>query len=215
MKITKYGHCCLLIEESGVRILTDPGAFSIESGQKDVKNVDIVLITHEHQDHLHIDSVKALLTNNPGVKIFTNESVGKLLAKESLPYELLAHGQSYNFKGVNIEGHGDKHAVIYQDYGQVENTGFLVADKLFYPGDAFYNPQKPVEILALPIAGPWLKAQDAIDYAKAVKPKKAFPVHDAIVNIPISGFLYNLYGMFLKADGIEFIDTTKNNIIEI
>src|SRR3989338_8678379 len=92
MKITKYGHCCLLIEESGVRILTDPGAFSIESGQKDVKNVDIVLITHEHQDHLHIDSVKALLTNNPGVKIFTNESVGKLLAKESLPYELLAHG---------------------------------------------------------------------------------------------------------------------------
>ncbi|MBI2052837.1 MAG: MBL fold metallo-hydrolase, partial [Candidatus Ryanbacteria bacterium] len=28
MKITKFGHCCLLIKENGVRILTDPGTYS-------------------------------------------------------------------------------------------------------------------------------------------------------------------------------------------
>lgn len=53
MKITKFGHCCLLIEEKGVRLLTDPGTYS--DGFEHLK-VDAVLITHEHQDHLHIES---------------------------------------------------------------------------------------------------------------------------------------------------------------
>ena len=28
MKITKFGHCCMLVEEKGLRILVDPGNFS-------------------------------------------------------------------------------------------------------------------------------------------------------------------------------------------
>src|SRR3989344_5644853 len=50
------------IEENGVRILTDPGTYSTQ--QSEVKNIDFVLITHEHADHFHIDSLKALLKNN-------------------------------------------------------------------------------------------------------------------------------------------------------
>ena len=38
MNITKLGHCCLLIEEKGLRILTDPGAYS--TGQNEIKNID-------------------------------------------------------------------------------------------------------------------------------------------------------------------------------
>lgn len=52
MKITKFGHCCLLIEENGVRILTDPGTYSTQ--QSEVKNIDFVLITHEHADHFQL-----------------------------------------------------------------------------------------------------------------------------------------------------------------
>ncbi|MBP9694894.1 MAG: MBL fold metallo-hydrolase [Candidatus Magasanikbacteria bacterium] len=28
MRITKFGHSCLLVEENDVRVLIDPGAFS-------------------------------------------------------------------------------------------------------------------------------------------------------------------------------------------
>jgi hypothetical protein len=28
MKIKKLGHCCLVIEENGVKVMTDPGSFS-------------------------------------------------------------------------------------------------------------------------------------------------------------------------------------------
>ena len=73
MKITKIGHCCLLIEVEGSRILTDPGSFTVEDLVTD--NIDVILITHEHADHLHIDSVKKIVEVNPKVQIFSNSSV--------------------------------------------------------------------------------------------------------------------------------------------
>ncbi len=178
MKITKFGQCCLLIEENGLRIITDPGNYSV--AQNEVDNVDIILITHEHQDHFHIDSVKKIMARNPKVKIITNHAVGALLAKENIPFILVADGDATAEKGVSIEGAGKDHAIIWGDLGKCENTGYMVAGKLFYPGDSFYNPMRPVEILALPVAGPWMKVSEAIDYALAVKAKKAFPVHDGL-----------------------------------
>ena len=184
MKITKFGHCCLLIEEKGLRILTDPGSYS--TMQNDVKDIDIVLITHEHQDHFHIESVKQLLKNNPQAKIITNSAVGALLAKENIAFTLVADGQKSNEKGIVFEGMGKEHATIYKDIGKVENTSYFIGERLFYPGDALYNPHRPVEILALPVAGPWMKISEAIDYLLALSPKKAFPVHDAVLSSPQS-----------------------------
>ena len=49
MNITKLGHCCLVLEIDGVRILTDPGNYT--TAQDTMTGIDIVLITHEHGDH--------------------------------------------------------------------------------------------------------------------------------------------------------------------
>jgi len=201
MKITKFGHCCLLIEEQGVRILTDPGEWTVAQNQ--VKNIDLVLITHEHSDHLHVDSLKTVLANNPQVKVFCNSSVGKIIDQEGIGHELLEHGQAKEHKGLVIEGHGENHAIIYEDFGRVQNTGFLIAGKLFYPGDALYNPQKLVDILALPVAGPWVKVSEFMEYAKAIKPRICFPVHDGYLNFKI--FSHNgVPRAVLPKFGIEF-----------
>ena len=201
MKITKFGHCCLLIEEDGLRILTDPGTYS--EGQNEVKNIDVILITHEHADHLHIDSLKKVLQNNPQAKIITNKGVAKLLDKEGIGYTLLEDGQSIKEKGVRIEGFGTKHAAMYPGLPQADNTGYFIANRLFYPGDAFTDPNKPVDILALPAAGPWLKLSEAIDYAKAMKPKACFPVHEGGLNAP--GTVYRIPPTILEPFGIKFI----------
>jgi L-ascorbate metabolism protein UlaG (beta-lactamase superfamily) len=37
IKVTKLGHCCLLIETGGLRILTDPGSYS--TSQSEVKDI--------------------------------------------------------------------------------------------------------------------------------------------------------------------------------
>jgi L-ascorbate metabolism protein UlaG (beta-lactamase superfamily) len=212
MKITKFGHCCLLIEISGTRILTDPGNFT--TAQDELKNFDLLLITHEHQDHFHLDSVKKILANNPGVPIITNSAVGALLDKEGIKHQIVAEGQQTNFKNIPIEGFGHEHATIYQDYGKVENTGYFIDNKLFYPGDAFTDPGKQVEILALPAGGPWMKASEAIDYAKKLKPKKAFPVHDGMF-LPHANFTVMLMKGFLAQDGIEFTPIEINKETEL
>src|SRR3989338_1349213 len=119
MKITKLGHCCLVIEEhpstslrtGGLKILTDPGAYT--TAQNEVTGVDVILITHEHPDHLHMESLKTVVANNPQAKIFTNSGVGKLLDAENLKYELLEHQQQTSIKNITIEGHGQDHAFIY------------------------------------------------------------------------------------------------------
>lgn len=211
MKITKFGHCCLLIEENEVRILTDPGSYT--TAQNEIKNIDLVLITHEHQDHFHIESIKKLIMNNPQTKIITNSAVGKLLDKERIKYEVVAEGQSTKLKDVLIEGFGHKHAVIYEDYGQVENTGYFINDKLFYPGDAFFNPGKVVKILALPAGGPWMKISEAIDYAKKLNPKSCFPVHDGMYAAN-ANFIGMLMQKFLANAGIKLVVIELNKETE-
>lgn len=193
MKITKYGHCCLLIEEKGLRILTDPSPFS--AGQEAARNLDLILITHEHGDHFHVDSLKAILANNPQAKVVTNHAVGIFLKEASLAFELLEHGQSRQDKEVVIEGIGTEHAVIYQTLPVVVNTGYFIGGKFFYPGDAFTNPERPVDILALPVAGPWMKVSEAIDYVRALKPKTWIPVHDGILKSVEFGFKVPSYAL--------------------
>lgn len=182
MKITKFGHCCLLIEENGTRILTDPGIYSEK--QNEIKDIDIILITHEHTDHFHIVSVKQVLKNNPEAKIITNTAVGKLLDKESFSYQIVEKENTLTKNGIKFEGFGEKHALIHESLEPVQNTGYFINEKLFYPGDALTNPHRDIDILALPVAGPWIKLSEAINYALELKPKRCFPVHDGIlVNI--------------------------------
>lgn len=202
MKIKKLGHCCLIIEIKGKRIMTDPSNFDYGGDSVLEENLDLILITHEHADHLHIPTLKEILIKNPNVSIITNTSVGKLLEVENISYRKVEDQESFDFEGINIFGFGDKHAQIYEDYGQVQNTGYMV-DEFCYPGDSLTLPNKKVDILALPVLGPWLLMRDAIDYAKEIKPRIVFPVHDAPLK-PFAGFVYKIPEHFLSKVGIEF-----------
>ncbi len=201
MKVTKLGHCCLIIEDQGTRILTDPGIYT--SAQNDIKNIDYLVVTHEHGDHLHIDSVKIILANNPDVQIISNSAVGAILAKEKITFELVEHGQQKQIGNILLEGYGTKHAEIFEEYGQVLNTGYFFNNKLFYPVDALYNPGKPVEILAFPTAGSWANVKESVNYVLEIKPVKAFPVHDGAFKSTV--FLYNTYSTIISKRGVNLI----------
>lgn len=211
MQITKFGQCCLLIEVSGKRILTDPGRFSV--AQNDVTNIDLVLITHEHADHLHSESLQTILKNNPQAQVITNESVGKILADLEIPYVVLVETTPTKCCGVALEAFDGKHAEIFEEYGQVQNTGFFIAEQLFYPGDSYIEPGKLVPVLALPVAGPWCKLSDAVGYAIRVNPGQAFPVHDAILNSDGIALTHGLFESQLKSHGIEFVPM-KDGVVQ-
>jgi len=204
MKITKFGHCCMLIEENGVRVLTDPGTYT--TAQNDVKNIDVVLITHEHLDHFHIESLKAVLGNNPNAVIITNASVDKLMKEAGIRgVQIIEDGQNTEVKGIKISGHGTAHAEIFREWPIVQNTGYSIGSRLFYPGDALTNPKVPVDVLAWPSAGPWLKISEALDYALDLMPKILFPVHDGMLNENGGGLLKRLGTGIIEKHGIKFV----------
>src|SRR5258708_7683143 len=87
MKISKHIHSCLLVEENSQTFLFDPGSFSYNARALDVKNLkqlDYILITHDHGDHLCIPFMKEILQKFPGTKIITNPSAARVLAKENI-----------------------------------------------------------------------------------------------------------------------------------
>lgn len=210
MTITKFGHCCLLIEVGGVRILTDPGNYN---ETPIVTDIDAVLISHEHADHLHVESLGVVLAKNPAARVISHAGVGNMLDEAGIEWESVVDGEELEVKGVKIQSFGSKHACIHHDLPPVQNTGFLIAERLFYPGDAFHSPGKPVEVLALPVAGPWMRLEEAIEYAKVVKPKCVFPVHDGMLRQGIElGPTRRIPKALLEPLGITYVDMTEGSV---
>lgn len=196
MQITKIGHCCLVLKVEEVTIMTDPGSFTIEEQEK-VTGLDGIVITHEHADHFHIDSVKVLIKNNPTAVVITNSAVGKLLDAEGIAHTVVGDGQTGDIKGVAIEGFGTEHAVVYGNMGPCENTGYMIAHKFYFPGDNFHAPGKAVDVLALPVAGPWMKTSECVDFAKLIKARIALGVHDGLIVPSFRPYVGNVLKKFV------------------
>lgn len=181
MRITKYGHACLLIEDADARLLLDPGVFS--AGFEELTGLTGVLITHQHADHLDQDKLPALLERNPGAVLHTDPDTAAQLAEQGLPARAVHEGDRLDL-GTPVRVVGRDHAVIHPDLPGITNTGFLVADRFLHPGDALTVPDAEVEILGVPTGAPWLKVAEAIDYVRAVRPRVAVPIHEAVVTVP-------------------------------
>lgn len=182
MRITKYGHSCLLVEDGDARVLLDPGAFS--SGFEDLRGLTAVLVTHQHADHLDIDRLLPLLEANDGVEVLADPESAQALIGRGLGVSTVDAGATRVLGGLDIEVIGSRHAVIHPDIPTVANVGYLLGGKLFHPGDAYTLPDRAIELLALPLVAPWTKLSETVDYLRAVRPRLALPIHDAIVSMP-------------------------------
>ncbi len=211
MKITKYAHSCLLIEIDDAKILTDLGSWNPEV--PDISGLDAVLITHEHQDHFDIEKLKELLSNNSGAEIITHAAVGEKLKEAGIKYRTIEPGERITVAGIPVESCGTDHAIIYGATSPCRNTGYLIADRLYIPGDALHDiPSRQVEILALPTGGPWMKVSEAIEYAKSLKPSLVIPIHDAMYTEEVRNTsMPRWIGTALEAEGIRFVSMRDNS----
>lgn len=200
MHITKLGHSCLLIEEGRARIMIDPGVWS--EGHTKIEGLDAIFITHKHPDHVDPESLKKILTKNPGVPVYSNDHVIEELRPHKITVERFVDGNRHNIQGLLVEAYGKDHAVIYHTYPRTDNTSYLIGGRLYHPGDSLFVPDVVVDVLALPLVAPWMRMSEAIDFAKMIKPRLAFGIHDGMLKYV--DWLQKHPKNLLEPEGIEW-----------
>jgi L-ascorbate metabolism protein UlaG (beta-lactamase superfamily) len=180
MRFTKLGHSCVRLEKDGAVLVIDPGAWSDAAAA--LAGAAVVMVTHEHADHLDADAVRAALQASPDLRLWANPSVTAQFAEFGDRVRETRDGDVLSAAGFEVHVYGHDHAPIHIDIPPVANTGFLVDGELFHPGDSFTVPDEAVRTLLVPISAPWLKAAEMIDYFREVAPARGFAIHDAILN---------------------------------
>lgn len=177
MKITKYEHSCLVIEDNGKVLVLDPGSFDT-SFDGDIK-CDVLVVTHEHSDHFSPDKVNNLLKQNPDLSILTTQHISENVSSENIT--VTKAGDEVELGGFTLRTFGAKHAFIHELAPPIcDNFGVMINNRLYYPGDSFDKPDSEVEVLAVPTSGPWIKIGEAMQLLIDTKPSKAFPTHNAL-----------------------------------
>jgi L-ascorbate metabolism protein UlaG (beta-lactamase superfamily) len=175
MRITKYEHATLRIDEAGRTLVIDPGSFT--TPLDDLAAVVAVVITHEHPDHWNASHLDRILRAAPGVPVFSTAGVATSAADHEIT--VVAPGDEVTVDSFTLRFFGGQHAVIHESMPQIENLGVLVNDELYYPGDSYAVPEGvEVNTLAAPIGAPWLKIGEAMDFVLAVAPRRCFGTHD-------------------------------------
>lgn len=186
MRITHLGHAAVLIETSESRILIDPGNFS--EGWHGVTDLDAVLVTHVHPDHLDPQHVPQLLAANPSAQVYAEASIPDALDSDVDLGTLnpVSAGDDFKVGDLVVSAVGGLHAEIHRDIPRIGNVGYVLRKEgeptFFHPGDSYTAIPQGVDVLAMPAYGPWAALKETIDFVRALGALEAFPIHDGLLN---------------------------------
>lgn len=197
-RVTYVGHATVLLELDGARLITDPvlrswvGPLRRQGAPPppDVADdIDAVLISHLHQDHADLPSLRRFrrdvpLLVPPGATALF-EGQGFVAVSE------LAAGESRQIRGVSVTATEARHSVERRSVSETEAIGFLIGGprRIYFAGDTdlFAGMEGlggGLDLALLPIWG-WgpnlggghLNPERAARAAALLEPRIAVPIH--------------------------------------
>jgi len=182
MRITHLGHAAVLVETPGMRVLVDPGNFSDE--WHGLTDLDAIVITHLHPDHVDPAHAPALVAANPQARVLAEPGV--LDAVDLGRGEAITADTRVELGGLSVAAVGGLHAVIHRDIPRIGNVGLVFSAEgeptFFHPGDALAAVPSGVDVLAVPAYGPWAAMKETVDFAREVGAPQGFLIHDGMLN---------------------------------
>lgn len=182
LRITFIGHASLVLEHGATVIHVDP--FGKLADYRTLPKADLVLVTHEHFDHLDREAIAAVSTGE--TTILCNAAS----AREGLKGIVMKNGDTKKAAGVTVEAvpaynivHTRPDGVPYHPKGVGNGYVLTVGDKRIYiAGDTENIPEmkrlKAIDIAFLPMNLPYTMTPEmAAAAAKSFMPKILYPYH--------------------------------------
>lgn len=208
MKLTKYKHACFTVQIDDKFLVIDPGELSpdfVASG-----TILAVIVTHEHPDHFSPNILTSIHEKNPEALLLSTATVVSQMT--SYTSHAPKPGDHIDVGPFHLDFYGGKHAAIHTTVPVIDNLAVMINERIYYPGDSFDLPGKPVDTLAVPLGAPWLKTAEAIDFLVATRPRFAFPTHDETLSVDGKGFANAWLERFAKEQSITYRDISGQTI---
>lgn len=182
LEITFIGHGTLMFKFNDKIIHVDP--VSREADYSQLPKADLILVTHEHGDHLDFNAINLIKTEKTKL-ILTEKCFQKIKAGT-----VMKNGDVETFDGLKIQAVPAYNIVHKRDSGvpfhpKGEGNGYIVTfgDKRVYvAGDTENTPEmkalKDIDVAFLPMNLPYTMTPAMVaDAAKSFKPKILYPYH--------------------------------------
>ncbi|WP_067824378.1 MBL fold metallo-hydrolase [Nocardia inohanensis] len=202
LAVTSYGHATVKLENHDLALVIDPGTIAPPAA---FERVTAFLVTHEHDDHLDVDRVAEALSANTAAHAWTPESAAQRLIRAGVDERqitIISSESEFDAAGIAVQPILGRHATIHPKLPESPNIAYLIDHRILHPGDAFPPlPGNPdIDVLFLPVSGPWMRISDAIDYVAATHPEIVIPIHDGDLN-DIGRTLTDQLGPLIEGDG--------------
>jgi len=209
MKITKFEHSGFAVEKDGKTLLFDPVEF--EQRLPEFTNVVAIVITHKHGDHCQSVVIERIKAANPALELVTSAETAEMVNGASVAVP----GDTRDAVGFKLRFFGGEHAAIIPGQVPCDNIGVVVDGLVVNPGDSFDLPDGPSKVLLAPIASPWNKISETIDFVRRAKPEVVIPIHDAVLSDLGMTFNCNWLKNACAEIGAEFVQLGFGERFEI
>jgi len=186
LEFRRIAHDTFRIQGSKV-IYTDP--FKVTEADE----ADIVLISHEHFDHLSPEDLQKVTSAKTRVvaSVSCKDGLKHVKAKET---KFLEPGGKASVDNVQIEAVPAYNVNKFREPGKPfhpkedKKLGFVIVmdgTRIYFAGDTDLIPEMKsiqCDIALLPVSGTYvMTVEEAVEAAKAIKPKIAVPMHYAAI----------------------------------
>ncbi len=179
LSIYFIGHGSLMFDFNGTTVHVDPWSRLADYGS--LPKADLILITHEHSDHL--DSAAIAAVSKDGVHIILTGAAYEILKKGTV----MKNGDTVTVEGIRIEAVPAYNTTEGRDryHPKGRGNGYIITiagKRIYIAGDTESIPEmanfKNIDIAFLPMNQPYTMVPEQLaDAAKKIRPRILYPYH--------------------------------------